>query len=42
MQLFPEITENVVTKLGFVAQRAKRDKKAIFDHGSIVVVKSHL
>jgi len=32
MQLFPEITENVVTKLGFVAQRAKRDKEATFDN----------
>jgi len=32
MQLFPEITENVSTKLGFVAERAKRDKKAVFDN----------
>ena len=32
MQLFPEITENVVTKLVFVAQRAKRDKEATFDN----------
>ena len=32
MQLFAEITENVETRLGFVAERAKRDKKATFDN----------
>lgn len=32
MQLFAEITENVATKLGFVAERAKRDKKAVFNN----------
>ena len=32
MQLFAEITESVATRLGFVAERAKRDKKATFDN----------
>ena len=31
MQLFAGMTESVGTKLGFVAQRAKRDKSSIFD-----------
>src|SRR3989338_5447910 len=31
MQLFAEITESVGTKLGFVAERAKRDKAAVFN-----------
>ena len=31
MQLFVGMTESVETKLGFVAERAKRDKSAIFD-----------
>lgn len=31
MQLFVGMTESVGTKLGFVAERAKRDKSAIFD-----------
>ncbi len=31
MLLFAELTENMVTKLGFVAERAKRDKSAKFD-----------
>ena len=30
MQLFAELTESVGTKLGFVAERAKRDKVAVF------------
>ena len=30
MQLFAELTESVGTKLGFVAERAKRDKTAVF------------
>jgi RNA-directed DNA polymerase len=32
MQLFAEITESVATRLGFVAERAKRDKSATFDN----------
>lgn len=32
MQLFAEIAESVSTKLGFVAQRAKSEKTAIFDN----------
>jgi len=32
MQLFAEITESVGTRLGFIAERAKRDKKATFDN----------
>ena len=31
MQLFAGMTESVGTKLGFVAERAKREKTAIFD-----------
>ena len=31
MQLFAEITESVGTKLGFVAERARRDKSATFE-----------
>ena len=31
MQLFAEITESVGTRLGFVAERAKRDKSATFE-----------
>lgn len=30
MQLFAELTQSVGTKLGFVAERAKRDKTAVF------------
>jgi RNA-directed DNA polymerase len=30
MQLFAELTESVGTKLGYVAERAKRDKRAVF------------
>jgi len=32
MQLFAEITESVRTRLGFVAERAKRDRSATFDN----------
>ena len=32
MQLFAEITESMATRLGFVAERAKRDKKSTFDN----------
>ena len=32
MQLFAEIAESMGTKLGFVAERAKRDKEATFDN----------
>lgn len=32
MQLFAGMTESMRTKLGFVAERAKRDKKVIFDN----------
>ena len=32
MQLFAGMTESMVTKLGFVAERAKRDKSATFDN----------
>ena len=32
MRLFAEITESVDTQLGFVAERAKRDKSATFDN----------
>jgi len=32
MQLFAEMTESMATKLGFVAERAKRDKNATFDN----------
>jgi retron-type reverse transcriptase len=32
MRLFAEIIESVGTRLGFVAERAKRDKCAIFDN----------
>jgi group II intron reverse transcriptase/maturase len=32
MQLFAEITESVETKLGFVAERAKRDRTATFNN----------
>src|SRR3989338_9469162 len=31
MQLFAEITESVGTKLGFVAERARREKAAVFN-----------
>ena len=32
MQLFAEITESMTTKLGYVAERARRDKSASFDN----------
>ena len=32
MLLFAELTENMATKLGFIAERAKREKTAIFDN----------
>ena len=31
MQLFVGMTESVETKLGFVAERARRDKTSVFD-----------
>lgn len=32
MQLFAEITESVGTKLGFIAERARREKTATFEN----------